>query len=154
MSDMLGPDDDIDQLLGAEVFLGVDGHTQPDGHLRVSAVAMNRQRHYVVAQFGGTEGLVAWLQRPRHRQHLTLLAVGVDLTRSGRLIALDLESAGYSVAAAYELADMATGYCVYGGHDPGKPCGTQDANLRFTNNHFMRTPELGRSTPAALSTAR
>lgn len=28
---------------------------------------------------------------------------------------------------------------VYGGHDPSKPYGTQDANVKFTNNHFGRT---------------
>jgi hypothetical protein len=104
---VLSPDDDIDELLGAEVSLGVDGWTQPDGRLRVSAVAMNAQRRYAAVQCGGTAGLVQWLRRPRHRQHVSFRGIGVDMTRSGRLLARDLQAASFKVTAPFELADMA-----------------------------------------------
>jgi hypothetical protein len=39
------------------------------------------------------------------------------------------------------------GFPAYGGYDTQKPYGTQDANVKFTNNHFMRTPEPGAFWP-------
>jgi hypothetical protein len=39
------------------------------------------------------------------------------------------------------------GYTIYGGHDSSKAFGLQDANVKITNNHFMRTPEAGAFWP-------
>jgi hypothetical protein len=103
---MLSTDDDIDELLGAEVYLGVDGHTEEDGRLTVSAVAMNRQRRYAAVQCGGTAGLLHWLARPAREQHVTLLGIAVDLTRAGGVVARDLEAAGHPVTG-YQVAEMA-----------------------------------------------
>jgi hypothetical protein len=103
---VLTVDDDIDQLLGPEVFLGVDGHTGEDGRLTVSAVAMNRERLYAAVQCGGTDGLLRWLQRPARRQHVSILGIAVDVTRAGALIARDLEGAAFPVTR-YDVREMA-----------------------------------------------
>ena len=105
---MLSTDDDIDKLLGAEVYLGVDAHTLETGRLVVSAVAMSpkRKRRYAAVQCGGTSGLLHWLARPAREQHVTLLGIAVDLTRAGGVIARDLAAAGHPVTG-YQVAEMA-----------------------------------------------
>jgi len=39
------------------------------------------------------------------------------------------------------------GYTIYGGHDSSKAFGLQDANVKITNNRWMRTPEAGAFWP-------
>jgi len=104
---VLTTDDTVDQLLGAEVYLGVDAHTREDGRLTVSAVAMTRKRKFVAVQTGGTDGLIHWLRRPAHREHVKFTKIAVDMTRAGALIERDLKHAGFTRIQGLQLADMA-----------------------------------------------